>query len=307
MADYALCFVAMLREESGLEQIPGQPLRRGPYSFMDHPDDPGGATMMGITHGVYRAWLARKGLPERDVRDIGDDEIMAIYEANYWQPIRGQELPAGVDLAVFDFAVNSGPSRAVKELQACLGVLVDGHMGDITLQAARSAEVEPLICDLMDRRARFCRSLRHYPSFKRGWEARFNRIERKALSLGAHGLFPTPVVLGLVSQQTPDAPTGGRAVEAPPRSGMIQSTTGQAAVTATTGGLVMIGMDAASALQKVIATTPLARGALVFSGAWLLELATRASFWTVLLAIVIPGAYIWFERKRKLMLEGGGQ
>lgn len=307
----------MLREESGLEQVAGGPYKRGRWSYMNHPDDPGGATMMGVTHGVYDAWRAKQGLEPRDVRQVEDAEIEAIYRGNYWDPIRGDELPVGLDMAVYDFAVNSGPSRATKELQACLGVPVDGHLGDVTIAAANAAEIKPLIYDYMDRRRRFCRSLRNYPSFKNGWETRWGRIEEKSRALADGQLIyapPSLSMIGLVggggANSAPtegDMPTGGRAVEAAPRASMAQSTTGNAAAIVTTGGLAALGMDASSALQKVIVTVPVTRGAVVFGGSWMLELMTRGSFWMAIFTAVVPGAYIWFERKRKMLLEGAAK
>lgn len=317
MADFAPCFAAMLREESGLEQVAGGPYKRGRWSYMNHPDDPGGATMMGVTHKVYDGWRARQGLAPRDVREIEDAEISAIYAENYWDPIRGDDLPAGVDVAVYDFAVNSGPSRAVRELQACLGVPVDGHIGEITLDAARNAESVPLVLDYMDRRRRFCRSLRNYPSFKNGWETRWGRIEEKSRALAeGHLLYAPPSLsmLGLVgpggaTTAAPEGemPTGGRAVEGAAPTTMVRSTTASAAAVVQVGGLAALGMDAAGAMQKVISMTAAARGGLSFMTAWALELATRGSAWMAIFTGILPGAYIWFERKRKMMLEGAAK
>ena len=79
--------------------------------YSDDPCDPGGKTMRGITQRVYDAWRERQGKARAHVWDIAKDEIEAIYRANYWAVVRADELPAGLDLAVFDFAVNSGPTR----------------------------------------------------------------------------------------------------------------------------------------------------------------------------------------------------
>src|SRR4051812_49409881 len=103
--------------------------------FVHDPLDPGGATNHGVTQHEYTHWRAGHGLPSRSVRLIATDEIAAIYAEDYWQPIRGDDLPAGVDYCVFDFAVNSGPTRAVKFLQRAVGAKDDGAIGDKTLSA----------------------------------------------------------------------------------------------------------------------------------------------------------------------------
>src|SRR5215510_8682769 len=100
--------------------------------FADHPRDPGGATNMGITHKTLARW--RKVSPwwklsKNDVRVLGRDEAAHIYEASYWRQVHGAELPAGLDLALFDYAVNSGPLRAIKALQGQLKVRADGWIG----------------------------------------------------------------------------------------------------------------------------------------------------------------------------------
>jgi lysozyme family protein len=148
--------------------------------FVQHPRDPGGATKFGIT----RETLARfRGAPVsmEDVRSLTTAEAAAIYRRLYWDPIRGDELPAGVDLAVFDFAVNSGPSRAVRTLQGALGVSQDGIIGPVTLAAARAADPVVLIRRLSRDRLRFLSRLAIWPVFGRGWRRRVLAVEQEAL------------------------------------------------------------------------------------------------------------------------------
>jgi lysozyme family protein len=146
--------------------------------FVNHPKDPGGATNRGITQRVYDGFRRLKGLPARSVKYIEDVEVEAIYKRNYWGLVRGDELPAGVDYAVFDFAVNSGVSRAIKFLQAGLGFTgenVDGIIGDMTLgrvfEAAKANE-ELLITKYCGERMRFLKSLGTFPTFGKGWTRR---------------------------------------------------------------------------------------------------------------------------------------
>lgn len=146
--------------------------------YSNHPKDPGGATNRGVTQRVYDGYRRLKGLSLRSVRHIEDGEVQDIYKRNYWNMVRADELPAGLDYAVFDFAVNSGVSRAIKFLQAGLGFTgedVDGIIGDKTLgrvfDAARQNE-ELLITKYCGERMKFLRSLGTFPTFGKGWTRR---------------------------------------------------------------------------------------------------------------------------------------
>jgi lysozyme family protein len=104
--------------------------------YVNHPNDPGGATNKGVTQKVYDDWRRRQGLPTRDVRQLEDAEMHAIYEAGYWLPPRCDLLQRQLDLVQFDTAVNMGVGRAVRMLQGALGCDVDGDFGPATRQAA---------------------------------------------------------------------------------------------------------------------------------------------------------------------------
>ena len=87
--------------------------------FTDDPVDPGGATNLGITHDELAKWRGR-AVTIDDMRDLGKDEAAAIYRANYWTISRCADLAPGVDLIVFDAAVNTGNGRSARLLQAAL-------------------------------------------------------------------------------------------------------------------------------------------------------------------------------------------
>ena len=158
-------------------------IRRHEGGYVDHPDDPGGATNLGITHATLAAWRG-KPVTKQDVRNLTVAEAAAIYRARYWDAVRGDELPAGVDLAVFDFAVNSGPGRAIRTLQTVLGVPQDGALGPVTMAAlAKAPGAVTVIVDLCDARMRFLRGLRTFGTFGRGWTNRVNNIEDEALKV----------------------------------------------------------------------------------------------------------------------------
>lgn len=107
--------------------------------YVNHPSDPGGPTNFGITLGDDRKYV-KADASAADIRAMDVDEAKASYRAKYWGAMRGDELPAGVDYCVFDYAVNSGTGRAPTVLQRVLGISVTGWMDDATVAAARGRE-----------------------------------------------------------------------------------------------------------------------------------------------------------------------
>lgn len=159
--------------------------------YADHPADPGGATMQGITQRVYDGWRRRHGQPVRPVRRIAPDEVAAIYRRQYWDALRADDLPAGLDYALFDAAVNSGPAQAAKWLQRTLGVAADGQVGEATLAALDRRAAVALIDALCDRRLAMLRSLRTFPTFGAGWTRRVAEVRAAAKAL-AGAATPEP-------------------------------------------------------------------------------------------------------------------
>tara|TARA_Y100000310_G_scaffold236662_1_gene239881 strand:- start:1128 stop:1721 length:594 start_codon:yes stop_codon:yes gene_type:complete len=151
--------------------------------FVDHPKDPGGATMKGVTQATYNGWRARQGKEPRSVRFITDAELTAIYRRDFWDRVRGDDLPPGINYAVFDFAVNSGVSRAARYLQKVVGVAQDGQIGPNTLSATRSKDPAAVIDQLCDDRLAFMRSLRIWPTFGKGWRRRVDDVRRVAKTM----------------------------------------------------------------------------------------------------------------------------
>ena len=149
--------------------------------YSNDPHDPGGPTQSGITQRVYDAYRSNKGLPRRHVSTLQPAERDEIYWLNYWLPSHAGTLPPGLDLAVWDFAVNSGPGRAIKVLQRVLGVTADGHFGQLTEAAARRSDLPRLIAAYVEARREFLRALPTFWRFGNGWMARCARIEAGAL------------------------------------------------------------------------------------------------------------------------------
>lgn len=149
--------------------------------YVNHPKDPGGATMKGVTQAVYDAYRKLRGRGVQSVKLISEEELRAIYKFQYWDKVQGDFLPAGVDYAVFDFAVNSGVSRAAKYLQAVLGVAQDGQIGAKTLAAITSPA--NTINALCDRRVGFLRNLKTFLTFGKGWTRRVQGVRAHALEM----------------------------------------------------------------------------------------------------------------------------
>lgn len=154
--------------------------------------DPGGATMWGITHIDYDAYRKHRGLALQDVRKMTPGERDEIYRQKYWSGARCDDLPAGVDYVVFDGAVNSGVAQSVKWLQRAIGgdVVVDGHIGDVTVTAANEADPDQLVRSICDQRMRFLQSLRTFKVFGKGWTRRVNGVEAIALGQVDRGEHP---------------------------------------------------------------------------------------------------------------------
>lgn len=189
--------------QSGFDRALRETLKwEGGYS--NHPRDPGGATMKGVIQKVYDAYRRKKGQPTRSVKHLSDAELFDIYRHNYWNLVRGDELPAGVDYAVFDAGVNSGPSQAIKWLQRTVGVPADGTLGDRTLEAVLERDAASVVAGVCDRRLAFCRSLKTWDAFGAGWSRRIAGVKKLGMAWARSAPPPPPDV-------EPEAPAPGKA------------------------------------------------------------------------------------------------
>jgi lysozyme family protein len=157
--------------------------------FVDHPADPGGRTNKGVTQATYDGWRRRQGQPPRDVKFIGDDEVMAIYESGYWFPPRCDLLARGLDLTQFDTAVNMGPGRAVRFLQTVVGAVPDGDFGPDTQRRLAARDIGETMLRYCDAREAYYRGLVDrrpaLGAFLKGWLNRLNAL-RHEIGLPGH-------------------------------------------------------------------------------------------------------------------------
>lgn len=151
--------------------------------YSNDPRDPGGETNRGITKRVYENWLRLNKKPIRSVKDITEREVHDIYRVQYWNLINGDKLPDGVALVVFDFAVNSGATRAIKTLQEVLGIKEDGDAGAVTLSAISDKDPVDIIEGVSAKRLAFMRRLSGWAHFGRGWQRRVDAVRAAALRL----------------------------------------------------------------------------------------------------------------------------
>ena len=154
--------------------------------WSDHPADPGGATMKGVTLQVFREFKRNPHITKEELRNISDEDLATIYKKRYWDAVRADELLSGVDYAVFDCAVNSGPGRAIKILQTCVGTAPDGGFGSVTMAAVAQFQgdvAKTLVKEYCEKRLDFLKSLKTFEVFGKGWERRVNEVEKTALEM----------------------------------------------------------------------------------------------------------------------------
>jgi lysozyme family protein len=143
--------------------------------WADHPKDPGGATMKGVTLTTFRRYFG-EGRSKDELREITDEQLNQIYRAGYWEKCHCNELPGGVDYSVFDAAVNSGPGRGAKWLQGAVGATQDGAIGAKTLTKVKEYNPLEIIENICDRRLTFLRNLSNWSTFGKGWDERVEGV-----------------------------------------------------------------------------------------------------------------------------------
>jgi len=161
------CFALVLKNEGG---------------YVDNPSDPGGATNLGCTKATWEAYIGHS-VTKADIEALTPNDVMPLYKTKYWDTVKGDDLPYGVDYAVFDFAINSGSSRAAKTLQLVLGVATDGQIGPATLAALETANARDVATQVCEARLAFLQSLPTYDTFGKGWSKRVLEVENTAFSM----------------------------------------------------------------------------------------------------------------------------
>ena len=152
--------------------------------YINHPSDPGGRTNLGVTQRVWEEWVGHP-VDEATMRGLTAELVAPLYKARYWDKIRGDDLPAGVDYCVFDCAINSGPGRAAKFLQEVAGVTADGAIGPATLAAVAKLDPSDLIDQYQVKRLAFLQELSTWKTFGKGWGRRVTEVAEAASNMTA--------------------------------------------------------------------------------------------------------------------------
>lgn len=153
--------------------------------WSDHPLDKGGPTMRGVTQATYDSYRRSLGNTPQSVKLISDAELKALFRRDYWDKVRGDDLPPGIDYATFDAAVNSGVSRGAKWLQRAIGVAADGVVGGATIQGAFESIPGVTLNRMAEDRLDFLRGLPTWDTFGKGWSARVEGVRQAAMKMAA--------------------------------------------------------------------------------------------------------------------------
>ena len=150
--------------------------------YVNNPADPGGMTNLGVTKATWENWVGRES-DEAEMRELTPEKVEPLYKKKYWDAVRGDELPMGLDYLMFDFAVNAGAGRAIKTLQTAIGVTPDGGFGSMTMAAVQAVDPVELIERFSQAKEDFYRSLTTFATFGKGWLNRVADVKQHATSM----------------------------------------------------------------------------------------------------------------------------
>jgi lysozyme family protein len=169
LSNWQKSFELMLKSEGG---------------YVNNPADPGGMTNLGVTKATWENWIGRES-DEAEMRGLTPEKVEPLYKKKYFDAVRGDELPVGLDYLMFDFAVNAGAGRAIKTLQSSVGVNPDGGFGPMTMAAVQAVDPVELIERFSQAKEDFYRSLNTFATFGKGWLNRVADVKQKASSMVA--------------------------------------------------------------------------------------------------------------------------
>jgi lysozyme family protein len=165
--NFDTCFELLLMHEGG---------------YVNDPRDRGGMTNLGVTRRALEKWLG-SSVSEEKMRGLTPELVKPFYRSEYWNKIKGDDLPLGVDWSVFDWAVNSGNSRPVKALQHIIGATEDGILGSRTLAKLEEFDPKEVIVDMYATRKAFYNGLAGFQTFGKGWARRNEETMHQALEM----------------------------------------------------------------------------------------------------------------------------
>ena len=125
--------------------------------YVNDPKDPGGETKYGISKRAY---------PNVDIAGLTESKAKEIYKKDYWDKCGCDGLPVGIDILVFDTAVNMGVIVA-KEIQS------------------RSYNWQDYILYRIERYIDISRRNANLQKFFRGWVIRCNKLAKMIREINA--------------------------------------------------------------------------------------------------------------------------
>lgn len=169
--NFDACFAKVIKSEGG---------------YVNDPADRGGETNLGVTVGAWGAYLGRAIQPG-EMKALTVETVKPFYKQMYWDLVKCDDLPVGVDYAVFDFAVNAGVGRAAKFLQRAVGAVDDGAIGPGTLALVAKTTPGKLLENFAKQKEAFYNSLAEknptQKKFLKGWMARVDHVQTAATSM----------------------------------------------------------------------------------------------------------------------------
>lgn len=181
MADYKKAIPVIKKAEGGLSKNPADNAARFPV-----PDGSGYHTNKGITWQTFKTYAKMLNyVATPKLFYVMPDHIwLALYKKVYWDAVKADKLDSlGVAIYLVDFAFNSGPGNAVKQLQQTLNknfgfkLKEDGAIGNNTITAANKVAADKLLQKFNQERIDFIvSSSRIDDSLNKGLISRINEI-----------------------------------------------------------------------------------------------------------------------------------
>lgn len=150
--------------------------------YVNHPKDPGGETNLGVTKRTWAKWLGRD-INEGEMKELTFEDVAELYKKEYWDRLKCDNLPTGLDFFCFDWGVNSGTGRSAKALQRIISVAQDGAIGPKTLRALEDHNAKEVVDLMHSRRQEFYENLTTFETFGKGWTRRNKKALKQSIKL----------------------------------------------------------------------------------------------------------------------------
>lgn len=170
------------------------------------PNDPGNWTggkvgvgnLLGTKYGI-----AANTYPNVDIPNLTQEKAAAIFKRDYWDKVGGDFQPAGVDLCLYDTAVNSGTARARQFQQKVLGSTAPAFSA-LAVISAKAGKYTDQVKALCAARLSFLHHLGSFGRYGKGWTARVADVEATGVKmvLTAANMHPEVITKQLEAEAT---------------------------------------------------------------------------------------------------------